>query len=106
MRLGSPDAGLSTLDLFGDAFTLLAAPAGGAWCTAAEEVERELGVPIHRYRIGGAGLRDARSFTSAYGLGDEGAVLVRPDGHVAWRNATGPASAIGLRDVVEQIVGR
>jgi 2-polyprenyl-6-methoxyphenol hydroxylase-like FAD-dependent oxidoreductase len=32
--LGRPDAQLSTLDLFGSAFTLLAAPAAGAWCDA------------------------------------------------------------------------
>ena len=86
--LGHPEARLSTLDLFGSAFTLLAAPGGDAWCTAAAEVERELGVPIDRYRIGAPGLRDLGGFTEAYGLGEDGAVLVRPDGHVAWRSAT------------------
>src|SRR5262245_43861918 len=84
--LGHREARLSTLDLFGSAFTLLAAPEGGAWSTAAAEVERELGVPIDRYRIGAPGLSDLGRFTRAYGLAEDGAVLVRPDGHVAWRS--------------------
>jgi len=102
--LGRPDARLSTLDLFGSAFTLLAGPRGDAWCAVAAEVERELGVPIDRYRIGAPGLHEAAGFTAAYGLGEDGAVLVRPDGHVAWRSAAGPASDPGLRDVVDRIV--
>ncbi len=104
--LGQPEARMSTLDLFGSAFTLLAAPGGGAWCTAAGEVERELGVPIDRYRIGEPGVRDLGGFTDAYGLGDDGAVLVRPDGHVAWRSATGPGSGAVLRAAVERILAR
>jgi 2-polyprenyl-6-methoxyphenol hydroxylase-like FAD-dependent oxidoreductase len=104
--LGHPEARLSTLDLFGSAFTLLAGTAGSPWCTVASEVERALGVPIDRYRIGAPGLRDLGGFTGAYGLGEDGAVLVRPDGHVAWRSATGPTVAEVLRAAVEQIVGR
>jgi hypothetical protein len=50
--LGCPEARLSTLDLFGSGFALLAGPGGGAWCTVAAEVQRQLGVPIDRYRIG------------------------------------------------------
>jgi 2-polyprenyl-6-methoxyphenol hydroxylase-like FAD-dependent oxidoreductase len=102
--VGHPDAQLSILDLFGSAFTLLAAPGGDAWCTVAAEVERDLGVPIDRYRIGAPGLRDLGAFTEAYGLGEDGAVLVRPDGHVAWRSAAGPATAVLLRAAVAQIV--
>jgi len=102
--LGHPEARLSTLDLFGSAFTLLAGPGGGAWCRAAAEVERELGVPIDRYCIGGPGLRDLGGFTKAFGLGTEGAVLVRPDGHVAWRSTAGPGVGAALRDAVERIV--
>jgi 2-polyprenyl-6-methoxyphenol hydroxylase-like FAD-dependent oxidoreductase len=104
--LGHPDARLSTLDLFGSGFTLLAAAGGGAWCGAAAELERELGVPIDRYRIGEPALRDLGGFAAAYGLGEEGAVLVRPDGHVAWRSAGGPASAAALRAPLHQILAR
>ncbi len=104
--LGHADARLSMLDLFGNALTLVAAPEGGAWCSVAAEVERELDVPIDRYRIGAPGLRDVGGFTTAYELADDGAVLVRPDGHVAWRSATGPGIAAVLRDAVEQILAR
>jgi putative polyketide hydroxylase len=102
--LGQRDARLSTLDLFGSALTLLAAPAGAAWCAAAADVERELGVPIDRYCIGAPGLGDVGGFAAAYGLRADGAVLVRPDGHVAWRNASGPAMGAALRDAVRRIV--
>src|SRR5262245_43526101 len=56
--LGQPEAWLSTLDLFGSAFTLLAGPEGGAWCSVAAEIANELGVPIDCYRIGAPGLCD------------------------------------------------
>jgi len=74
------------------------------WRDVAAEVERELGVPIDHYRIGAPGLRDLGNFTAAYGLGEDGAVLVRPDGHIAWRSATGPGTAAVLRDAVERVV--
>jgi 2-polyprenyl-6-methoxyphenol hydroxylase-like FAD-dependent oxidoreductase len=104
--LGRPEARLSTLDLFGSAFTLLAGPEGGAWCGAAAEAARELAVPVDAFRIGSPGLQDLGGFCDAYGLGEDGAVLVRPDGHVAWRSAAGPASVTPLRDALEQILAR
>ena len=55
---------------------------------------------------GGPGSADLGGFTEAYGLGEDGAVLVRPDGHVAWRSATGPAIGAVLRDAVERILHR
>jgi 2-polyprenyl-6-methoxyphenol hydroxylase-like FAD-dependent oxidoreductase len=94
--LGRPEAELSTLDLFGRAFTLLAAPGGSAWQEAAVDVSRKLDVPIDGYTVGGVGLRDDGAFTRAYGLEDEGAVLIRPDGHVAWRSARGTATGTEL----------
>ncbi|MGH2952314.1 MAG: hypothetical protein ACRDKX_09745 [Solirubrobacterales bacterium] len=64
-----PD-GRSTLDLFGTWFTLLTGPQHRD-CKALPD-------PVHRHRIDGL-------VTEVYGIGDRGAVLVRPDGHVAWR---------------------
>jgi putative polyketide hydroxylase len=64
-----PD-GRSTLDLFGPWFTLLSGPQYRDF-----EV---LPDPVRRYRLDGL-------FQEVYGIGDGGAVLVRPDGHVAWR---------------------
>jgi 2-polyprenyl-6-methoxyphenol hydroxylase-like FAD-dependent oxidoreductase len=65
-------ARISTLDLFGSGFALLAGPAGAAW-------EGHVGPRAHYYRI------EDPAFCEAYGIGPEGAVLVRPDGFVAWR---------------------
>jgi 2-polyprenyl-6-methoxyphenol hydroxylase-like FAD-dependent oxidoreductase len=104
--LGGAGGRLSTLDLFGSALTLLAGPAGGAWCAAAAKVAEQVGVPIDRYRIGGPGLQDLGGFPGAYGLAEDGAVLVRPDGHVAWRSAAGPATDAPLRDAALGILAR
>jgi 2-polyprenyl-6-methoxyphenol hydroxylase-like FAD-dependent oxidoreductase len=77
-------ARVSTLDLYGRNFVLLAGPEGGAWCAAARRVRN---VPVDAYELGGAGdLADPQSrFPEAYGISPSGAVLIRPDGFVAWR---------------------
>ena len=76
---------VSTLDLFGSGFTLLAAPEGKAWATAARGAAKDVGVALDAYTFGQE-LRDPENrFTTAYGLTAAGAVLVRPDGFVAWR---------------------
>jgi len=78
---------LSTLDLFGRAFVLLAGPDGAAWCEAAGKAARAFpGLELDAHHIGGPVLRDAGGrFAQAYGISSTGAVLVRPDGFVAWR---------------------
>ena len=93
-------AASSTLDLAGRGFTLLAGPAGEAWCQAAGAVSAQLGVPIESQCVG-----DTPAFAELYGTGAEGAVLLRPDGFVAWR--TGSAASDGeatLRGVLERIL--
>jgi putative polyketide hydroxylase len=43
----------------------------------------------------------------AYGVDSDGAVLVRPDGHVAWRSRSGVANpAETLRTALDQVLGR
>ncbi len=76
---------VSTLDLFGNGFTLLAASGGKAWSAAAREAAKDVRLALDAYTFGQE-LRDPESrFASAYGLTETGAVLVRPDGFVAWR---------------------
>jgi hypothetical protein len=104
--IGHPEARLSTLDLFGSTFTLLAGPEGDGWCAVAADVERKLDVPIARCRIGAPGLGDLGGFTDAYGIGTDGAVLVRPDGHVAWRSLTGPTAGTALGDSLARMLAR
>lgn len=102
--LGRSDAHLSALHLFGANLTLLAGPDGADWSAAAAAVADELGTPIDCYRLGSAGLAGASTVLTAYGLDPEGAVLVRPDGYVAWRSRTGPASGGELTDAVRSIL--
>ena len=78
---------VSTLDLFGDAFVLLAAPGGDTWCRAASAVARRFpDLAIAAHVVGGADVHDPEAaFAQSYGLSQDGAALIRPDGFVAWR---------------------
>ena len=67
--------GGSTLDLFGHDFIVLSPVE--QWCAAA----RDAGLDARRI--------DSPAFLAAYGTGSEGAVLVRPDGFIAWRTKGG-----------------
>jgi putative polyketide hydroxylase len=88
-RAGVP---ISTLDLFETVPVLLAGPDAHAWHGAAELVGKRLGVPLTAYRVGTGAEHELApeadaDFTAAYGIAGDGAVLVRPDGFVAWRSA-------------------
>jgi hypothetical protein len=79
---------VSTLDLFGRNFVLLAGADGRAWCEGARRAARRwTGLGLDTYRIGPDGdLGDEEQrFATDYGIAASGAVLVRPDGFVAWR---------------------
>ena len=84
---------LSTLDLFGKAPVLLLPPDGQVWSEAACNVARRLAIPLAIYYIGSrAGFGDVHQrFQEAYGVRPNGAVLVRPDGFIAWRSKTATA---------------
>ncbi|HEY1666674.1 MAG TPA: FAD-dependent monooxygenase [Trebonia sp.] len=83
---------VSALDLFGGNFVLLAGPRGGAWRDAARDAARLLGAGVDAYLVNDVDgeLADAGAdFCAVYGIAEDGAVLVRPDGFVAWRAADG-----------------
>jgi putative polyketide hydroxylase len=89
----------STLDLVGDGFAVLAGCDGGRWIEAAADVRARLRIPLSGYAIDADGDWSAahRAFAERYGIRDDGAVLVRPDGHVAFRAADGSGAAPGAR---------
>jgi putative polyketide hydroxylase len=94
---------VSTLDLFGRQFVLLTGSEGASWVESA----RPLGDDVVAYRIGGDLTDSDGEFLTAYGLAPEGAVLVRPDGFVAWRSSPDEeASVVTLRGVLRQMLGR
>ena len=79
---------ISTLDLAGT-FLLLAGSEGTAWCDAAQAIAAP---PVTAYRIGEDIIDTGSGLTEALGISDSGAILVRPDGFVAWRAAGADAS--------------
>ncbi|WP_406379420.1 FAD-dependent monooxygenase [Streptomyces sp. NBC_01618] len=78
---------LSTLDLFGTAPVLLTGADGTGWEHAAGPAAQRLGIDLDAHRIDGGTLTDPNgTWEETYGVGPEGAVLIRPDGFVAWRS--------------------
>lgn len=94
-------AELSTLDLLGPGFTLLA-PTGSGWGRAAAENA----VAAAEISADGAGELSAPTWAKEYGIGPSGAVLIRPDGHVAWRTQDAPASPDTLRAALDTVLAR
>ena len=84
----------STIDLFDTSFALLHGGDDNAPWSVAVDAARGTGVPLTVERI------DRPEWAAAYEVSGAGAVLVRPDGHVAWRSADGPADAGELRAAV------
>ncbi len=83
--------GRSTLDLFGDGFTLLRLGPTAPDTGTIEAAARARGVPLRVLAL------DDPAVTAAY---ERPLVLVRPDGHVAWRGAAPPPDAVSLIDRV------
>jgi hypothetical protein len=81
---------ISTLDLLDGRFVLLTGPDGAAWCEAARVAAAASGIDLAAYRVGADGdLLDLENgWQTKMGVSAEGAVLMRPDGFVAWRSAT------------------
>jgi putative polyketide hydroxylase len=102
-------AAVSTLDLVGRGFLLLAGPRGEAWGSAAQGAAEALGVDVDAYRVGSGGdLGDPDGgFAEVYGMGADGAVLVRPDGFIAWRTKEACDDAEAeLADVLGRVLAR
>ncbi|HEY8202266.1 MAG TPA: FAD-dependent monooxygenase [Actinomycetota bacterium] len=84
---------ISTIDLYGSRFVLLTGGGGATWLAAAQRVAERLGVPVDAYRFGvELGGHDA---APVHALGPDEALLVRPDGFVAWRSAPALGAAPG-----------
>ncbi|MFB4285479.1 MULTISPECIES: FAD-dependent oxidoreductase [unclassified Nonomuraea] len=98
------DGQVSTLDLLGPHFTLMT-PAGSGWLRAAGEAQ----VPLTALEIAEADTTaplTSPTWAKEYGLGPRGAVLIRPDGHVAWRTHEDTPSAATLADALHAVLSR
>lgn len=109
--LTSREGRVSTLDLLGPAFTLMT-PTGSGWVQPAKEAAHRLGVTLSVVEISWAGESEpdapltSPTWAEEYGVGDTGAVLVRPDGHVGWRSPGGAASQDALAGALGAILAR
>ena len=95
---------VSSVMLFDGGFTLLAGPQGQAWVEAAGALAGTGSLPtIKPWRVAPDGdlVPEAVDFCALYGIGADGAVLVRPDGHVAWRVTGGaPDAKLALHEML------
>ena len=91
--------GVSTLDLVRSRFTVFAG--GPEWAEATGKAGARLGLDL-----GTAVVTDA-TWLSRTGIADVGALLVRPDGFIAWRSPVGLAGADAvLESVLIAVTGR
>ncbi|GII24072.1 FAD-dependent oxidoreductase [Planosporangium mesophilum] len=90
-------------------WTLITGITGEAWAGAADKVRHELGIPLETVVIG-----PGREVTDLYydwaklrEVDESGALLVRPDKHIAWRARSLPENpADALRAALTTILGR
>ncbi|MEU9166729.1 FAD-dependent monooxygenase [Streptomyces sp. NPDC048420] len=102
---------ISTLDLYERSFVLLSgADAGGpgGWHGAAVGLAEEMSVPLTSYRLGQGAHAElvpegGADWAAAHGTTPEGAVLVRPDGFVAWRS---PGPVPDAQSMLRQVLTR
>jgi 2-polyprenyl-6-methoxyphenol hydroxylase-like FAD-dependent oxidoreductase len=95
------EPGVSTLDLFGRNFSLLTGREGRSWVQAAEFAAQRLSTPLDVHQIGHAG------FCESHGISGMGAVLVRPDGFIAWRKwSAGNSPEVSLVQALATVLHR
>jgi putative polyketide hydroxylase len=99
---------ISSGELFGKSYVLLAGSDGFGWCEAAEAIRGRLaGVSLDIYRVGSKELRDPDGrFSVEFGIGLDGAALVKPDRTIAWRASSLEANPqAALTEAFSRIVG-
>ncbi|MGW7008479.1 FAD-dependent oxidoreductase [Streptomyces sp. NPDC054933] len=102
---------LSSLDLYERAFVLLCGTGGRRWYDAGQRVADRWELPLECYRVGPDADHDLVSepgadWAQVHGTSSDGAVLVRPDGFVAWRAAAATAEPEAALTAVLQSVLR
>jgi putative polyketide hydroxylase len=83
---------MSSLDLYRSNPVLIVGPRGHHWLDASAQLAAEFRLDIHR--ISADADRSAEAFLQAHGISETGAILIRPDGFVAWRAPSQEASPI------------
>lgn len=102
---------VSTHDLtgVGESFALITGRDGGVWSEAATAVAAELDVALNVVCIGSADgyLDPSGAWEELSDIAENGAILVRPDNHVAWRTPScPPGPAQTLMKVLSGVLAR
>ena len=99
---------VSTHDLTGrDGFALITGPDGSAWVAAAAAASEKFGVPLRAVRVGTDLTDPDGAWAAVREISDAGAVLVRPDNHVAFRAPGAVDDPTGaLTHAVATVLGR
>lgn len=100
---------ISTIDLYAGKWTLLVGAQDSEWRKAAHSVAQEMKLLLSVHSIGGVnGWEDSeKRFHEAYGVDVTGAVLIRPDGFIAWRSSDqGKNPLVALEQALASILGR
>ncbi len=113
----------SIIDLYGHKFVLVTSHHGKDWGKVVKKLESELDIeidfkviappgsedeyvelPIHREKISSP---FSLPFSEAYGISPNGAVLVRPDGYVAWKEKSlGSKSESRMKEALSRILAK
>jgi hypothetical protein len=87
-------------------FVLLSSPEGSTWRDAAAQLSLHIVSIVIGDEIYNQEDQNG-SWLDVYGLDESGAVLVRPDGYVAWRSRSGAVDSLAvLRAAVDAILCR
>jgi hypothetical protein len=97
---------VSSLDLVGSSYVLLAGPDGDHWRDEVMQAARI--APVELRQPGRDGLSDPTNggFAKAIGIEPDGAVLVRPDGYVAWRADRVDRDGATLARIIARLSGK
>ncbi|MCX4428636.1 FAD-dependent monooxygenase [Streptomyces mirabilis] len=95
----------TTLDLFDRKISVVHGASGNQWVEAVRKVAKHFNVALTAYCAPGPDFDvHPEAFDELYRLDADGAMLIRPDGHVAWRSA--PGDPRRAEDALTQAVGR
>jgi putative polyketide hydroxylase len=99
----------STIDLFAGTWVLAFGPKGSLWLDLVRRSRTAAGISLACHGMYPAGdLRDTNErWSAAYGVDADGAVLIRPDGFVAWRRRTADTDAqAALDSALDRVLAR
>ena len=109
-KIGDTKKVVSTLDLVGKGrFTLITGIGGQNWVNAVNHFKEQSGIKMAVFVLGpGQDYEDIfGDWMHVRGIQEDGCLLVRPDGHIAWRQKVRPGNAVEeLFNAMGQVTGK